>query len=308
MKNEIINSEEFGIDQSKANELIGNLPNIKQEREALIESYDRIITLDLDNEETSKQARELRLKIRDNRTKGIEIWHKTTKDFFLKGGQFVDAIKNKEIAVNKRMEENLEQIEKHAEIKEKQRIESVRKQRIETIEVYKDFIPFGLDLGIMTEKDFERLFKGAKLQHEEEQKEKLRIEEETRQAEIKAKAEEDERKRLAEVERLQNEKIIEEARKKEVELQKQIQEEKNKAEKLAKEIQERKQIEDAEKLRIQNEKEKLSKAPKKEQLNIWIDKFFISTPDGLEGDPDVLNIVGKFVNFKAWAKNEVSKI
>lgn len=308
MKTEIINANEFGIEQSKANELIGNLPNIKQEREALIESYDRIITLDLEDEQTSKQARELRLKIRDNRTKGIEIWHKTTKDFFLKGGQFVDAIKNKEIAVNKRMEENLEQIEKHAEIKEKERIESVRKQRIETIEVYKEFVPFGLDLGIMTEKDFERLLKGSKLQYEEDQKEKQRIEEETKQAEIKAKAEEDERKRLAEVERLQNEKIIEEARKKEAELQKQIQEEKNKAEKLAKEIQERKQIEDAEKLRIQNEKEKLSKAPKKEQLNIWIDKMFISTPDGLEDDPAVLNIVGKFVNFKAWAKNEVSKI
>jgi len=308
MKNEIINAEEFGIDQSKANELIGNLPNIKAEREILIQGYDQIVTLDIEDEETSKQARELRLKIRDNRTKGIEIWHKTTKDFFLKGGQFVDAIKNKEIAVNKRMEENLEQIEKHAENKEKERIESVRKQRIEIIEVYKEFIPFGLDLGIMTVTDFDRLFKGAKLQFEEDQKEKLRIEEETKQAEIKAKAEEDERKRLIEVQRLENEKIIAEARKKEAILQKQIQEEKAKAEKLEKEIQERKQIEEAEKLRIQKIKQDLAKAPKKEQLINWIDKMFINTPDGFEEDPDVLNIVGKFVNFKAWAKNEVNKI
>ncbi|HEY1044993.1 MAG TPA: hypothetical protein VGF79_01045 [Bacteroidia bacterium] len=131
-----IDAKQYGIEENKAIELVGNLPQIISEREALVSQYESIIKMDLEDPQTSKQARELRLKIKDNRTKGIEAWHKVTKDYFLKGGQFVDAIKRKEIEVNQRMEANLEEIEKYQEIKAaKEKAERTTK-RMEALKLF----------------------------------------------------------------------------------------------------------------------------------------------------------------------------
>lgn len=119
-KNELtVNPVEFGIEENQANEMIGNLPQIKNERIVFETQYNEIIQMDIENSQTSKKARELRLLIQKNRTQGINVWHKNAKDYFLKGGQFVDAIKRVEVEVNERMETALEEIEKHQEIKEK---------------------------------------------------------------------------------------------------------------------------------------------------------------------------------------------
>lgn len=183
-----VNPNEFGIEDAKAGELIGNLPQIKAERDVLADKYKEVILLDIEDVKTSKIAKELRLKIRDNRTKGIEIWHKTTKEFFLKGGQFVDAIKRMEIEVNQRMEENLEQIEKHFENKEKERKEALRELRVSELEIYSEFVPFGIDLGEIADEEYTKVFNGAKMQYE------AKVEEE-RKAEA-------ERARLQEIEKL----------------------------------------------------------------------------------------------------------
>jgi hypothetical protein len=131
-----VDPQQYGIEPKKANELFGNLPQIKDERKTLSKQYNDILKMDIELPETAKTARELRLKIRDNRTKGILVWHKTTKDFFLKGGQFVDAIKNKEIAVNESMEEKLSEIENYYENLEKERLKEVQKERVAIIAPY----------------------------------------------------------------------------------------------------------------------------------------------------------------------------
>src|SRR5699024_3889200 len=123
MSTELVKAEDFGIEKKQEKDLMGNLPQIKKERETLEAQYSEVVKLDVDNPESSKKARELRLLIRKNRTKGIDVWHKNAKEFFLKGGQFVDAIKRKEIEVNQRMEENLLEIEEYAERKEAERKE-----------------------------------------------------------------------------------------------------------------------------------------------------------------------------------------
>jgi hypothetical protein len=164
-----VKPQEFGIEPKKASELMGNLPQIKSEREILLSQANEVLTLDLDDPGTSKKAREIRLLLRDNRTKGILVWHKTTKDFFLKGGQFVDAIKRMEVAVNERAEEQLEQVEKYAEIKEAKRLDALQADRLVQLEPYKDFVPFGVDLRTMEDAEFDKLYNGAKLQYEAEQ-------------------------------------------------------------------------------------------------------------------------------------------
>ena len=131
-----VNPVDYGLDEKKATELIGNLPQIKDERKVLEVQYEEIIKLDIELLETQQRARDLRLLIQKNRTQGIMIWHKTTKDFFLRGGQFVDAIKRKEIAINERMENGLEEIEKYAEIQEQLRLEKLQSDRAEKLSKY----------------------------------------------------------------------------------------------------------------------------------------------------------------------------
>ena len=103
---------------------ISSLAVIQNEREALINAYDDVIELEITHKNI-KIFKELRLKIRDNRTKGIEPWHTTNKAVSLAIGRTIDAIKNREVEVNKRMEESLLNAEKHFENLEKQRIDNL---------------------------------------------------------------------------------------------------------------------------------------------------------------------------------------
>jgi colicin import membrane protein len=199
-----INPKEFGIEETKAGELIGNLPQITSERSVLEDQYNEVVRLDIEDPKTTIVARELRLKIRDNRTKGLNVWHKTTKDVFLRAGQFIDALKNREIAVNERMEEGLQEIENYFERKEQARKESLKQQRFEIIKPYFDFFP-NIDLANATEEDFTKAFNGAKLQldakiESDKKAEQERIEQEKKQAAER------------EAMRLENERLIKEAK------------------------------------------------------------------------------------------------
>ncbi|MFA5355773.1 MAG: hypothetical protein WC302_03560 [Candidatus Paceibacterota bacterium] len=209
MKNEIvkINASDYGLDETRANELIKNLPQIITERDAFVSQFDEVIRLDIEDPVTSIKARDLRLKIRDNRTKGIEVWHKTTKDYFLKGGQFVDAIKRKEIAVNERMEDDLDKIEKYQENREKELKEQLKNDRAALISPYVEDVNTFM-LGEMTEDAFNKLLAGAKLQYD------MRVEAEKKAEEeriAKEKADAAERERV----RLENERLIKEAEERE---------------------------------------------------------------------------------------------
>ena len=341
----IINPTEYGIETSKANELIGNLPQIKAERQVLEAQYNEVVLLDIEEPATSKKAKELRLKIKDNRTKGINIWHATTKEFFLKGGQFVDAIKRKEIAVNERMEENLESIEKYAENREKERKSKLNAERVELLEPFNAFVPMGLNFGEISDEEFAKIFNGAKLQFEQQQKEEQEAEEK-RIADAKAEAERIEAQRveneLLKAEADKREKEIEAERKKqadilakqkaeadkiakeEAEKQAKIQAEKDaelKAERDAKakleaELQAKKdadeKAENDRKFAEENAKkeaQKLAKAPIKEQLNKWVDNFSIELPNSeLLNNEKALLIKSKFDAFKKWSLAEIESM
>lgn len=174
----IINPSEFGIEEKQANELYGNLPQLREERHELEKQFNEVIKMDIEQPLTWKTARELRLLIQKNRTQGIDIWHKNAKDYFLKGGQFVDAIKRKEVDINKRMESDLEEIEKYEQIQEEKRLAELQEQRV------KELLPYvenasELNLSSMECDVWEAYFQTKKKAFEDEQK---RIEEE-RQAE-----------------------------------------------------------------------------------------------------------------------------
>lgn len=237
----IIDPKEFGLKEENANKMVSGLNPIIEERSALEQIYAIVIKKEL-TPELLKEARELRLKIRDNRTKGIEVWHKTTKDYFLKGGQFVDAIKRKENVVNELMEAKLSEIEKHFENIEAERIKALHTERAEKLR------PFGYEIGatnfgLMDDNMFNAILVGAEKTH----KDKLELE-----AKIEADRIEKERLEAEEREkqRIENERLKAENEAKEKQLAaERIEAEKKQAELKAKadaELAEQKRIADIE--------------------------------------------------------------
>lgn len=336
---EEVKPELFGLEISKAQEMTSGLAVTFAEREVLKKSYIEIIELPITSE-TLPIFKELRLKIVKNRTQGIEKWHKDNKAFYLAGGRFVDAIKNKEILENEQMESKLMEAEKFFENQEKERKSKLNLERIEKIYPYvTDTI--GLDLSDMSEYDFDDFLLGKKTRFENDKKEReaeaIRIENQ-RLAEIeKQKAIEIEYAKLkveAEAKELQIKKERNEALAKQKAIQdeadKKAREEKAKQdailkaeqearEKLEKELQAKKEAELQEKhlkeqaeLQAKKEAEKLAKAPIKQQLTNWVDSFKITgigTEKMTDEQIDISNeIMAKFNNFKNWAKNEIEKL
>lgn len=332
---EIIKFEEFGIEETKANELTSGLETILAEREVLKEAYLDVINLEI-TKENLPTFKELRLKIVKNRTQGIENWHKTQKAFFLTGGRFVDAIKNKESAVNQDWESKLFEAEKHFENLEKQKIAELQAERLILIEPYLENT-FGLDLGIMSEEMFDSFLIGSKakfvanqelLRIEAERLENERLAEIERQKAIKEenerlKKEAEENAKKQEAERLKREKLAKieadnlakERAENEAKLKAiQLEADKKQAIETAKmvaiqqELHAKKQAElkaENERIAKQKEAEKLAKAPIKKQMSVWVDSF--SHSEITENETSKL-ILEKFESFKKWAKLEIEKM
>jgi len=254
MKNLPVKPENYGLEKTKATELIGNLPQIIEERSVMESQYSEVVKMDVESPEAWNKARELRLLIQKNRTKGINVWHKNAKDYFLKGGQFVDAIKRKEIAINERMESQLMEIERYEEIQRQKKIEALQVERMDKIRPYIE--DERGDLGEMDEDVFEAFYKSKKQAYEEEQ-ERLKKEEEARIERERKEAEERERIRK-ENERLKKEREELEAK---AEAERKAREEEERKEREAHEAALRKEREERE--RVQKELEAKAEAERK---------------------------------------------
>lgn len=217
----IIDPKEYGLEEKQAEKMTSGLATVLTERKALEEIYNAVIVKEL-NAETFKEARELRLKVQKNRTTGIEAWHKTNKAFYLAGGRFVDAYKNKEVIVNEHMEAKLLEIEKYEQKLEADRKAKLKADRLELL------LPFEVDteyvsIEEMTDEQFKGFLANNKLAFETK-KENERLAELARiEAEKKAEAERLERERLEaeriEAQRLENERLKKEAEQREKELE-----------------------------------------------------------------------------------------
>ncbi len=223
----LVKAEDYGLEVKQATEITKGLSTILEEREVLIEAYKDVVLLEI-SEENLKTFKTLRLQIRDNRTKGIEKWHTTNKAYFLTGGRFVDAIKNKEVAENQRMESKLIEAEKHFENLEREKIVKLQKERVVLLSGYledaaeRDLASMDQDVWesylstkkkahldkIQAELDIEKE-RQAKIQAEKEEQERIRKENETlrKEAELKAKQDkiESDKRVKVEAERIEKE-------------------------------------------------------------------------------------------------------
>lgn len=346
MENQLVkvNPQTYGLDETKAIELTKNLPQIISERDEFVSQFDSIIRMDIDQPETAIKARELRIKIRDNRTKGIEVWHKTTKDYFLKGGNFIDAVKRMEIAVNERMESDLEKIEKYRENIERERIAKLQEERNAEVLKYQE-ISFP-NLGEMAEPVWNNFITGIKVQYQaridaEKKAEEDRIAREKAEAEereaqrlenIRLKAEAEERERLAEIERKKQAKLLadqkakadaerakleEKAQKEREEADRKLKAEQAEKAKLEAELKAKADAErKAESDRLAKEeadkkaKAEAEKAPDKQKLTAWIDSLSLSEINASTTSGKAVEgvIREKFTAFKTWAVNQINSI
>jgi len=196
MVNELVkvNPEEYGLQVDQATPLQKGLEQIVAERDILAKRYAEVIQMEI-TPENIKVFKELRLKIRDNRTKGLEPWHKAQKAFFLAGGRYVDALKNVNSVENERMEANLEENEKFFEKEEAKRVAALDVERRDMCAKY-DATAEGIDLGSMDQDLFEALLIKYQRDYDAAQEAIKQAEKERLLAEAKAKLKEERREEL----------------------------------------------------------------------------------------------------------------
>jgi hypothetical protein len=147
--------QKYELDKSMAIDLAKGLPQVLSERATLLAQVDEVLAMDKDDPRTAKKAAELRIAIKNNRTKGVEKWRKTSGEVFLRAKQFVDAIGKKEIFINEQAEGQLEAIERYHENLEKQRLETLHQERLAMVAVYVDDVSTLPNLSGMDQEIFE---------------------------------------------------------------------------------------------------------------------------------------------------------
>jgi len=197
----LINAKEFGLDENQAVIVEQEFLPVVTEREALSSIYSEIITKEI-TIDTVKEAHSLRLKLVKVRTNTDKI-HKAQKAFYLAGGKFVDAWKNKNNTIVEQMESKLLEIENYFANIEREKLEKLKAERIKLLATVCDDTSMYV-VEAMSEIAFNTLINGLKLAKEAELiaiedarilAEELRIEKERIEAEIKEK------------ERIENERI-----------------------------------------------------------------------------------------------------
>jgi hypothetical protein len=269
-----INASDYGLESTKAQEIEAMFLPMLDKMKLLEKEYNKILKLEV-TPETCQAAKELRLQYVKVRTGTADI-HKTLKEFYLKGGRFIDGWKNAQLAASQGIEESLKNIENHYEILEAERLAALKEERRLLILPYTQTPEFFV-LETMTDEAFKLFLSGLKTQYDaqiaaEKQAETDRIAKEKADADareqqrlenIKLKEEAIERERLAEIERKKQADILAKERAK-------SEADRKERERLEAEIEKKKQADIKAKrdedVRIENEKKAKAKADKKARL------------------------------------------
>lgn len=164
-----IDPKEYGLEETKAADIAAQFRPMLDKMVELEKEFNQIIILPIEEKETARKAKELRLKYVKVRTGTAEI-HKQQKAFYLAGGRFVDGWKNAQLFASEGIEKRLEEIEKYAEIQEKKRIEALQFEREKELEPYEVENLSALNLGEMSDAVWSA-FKDGNIKHYNDRKE-----------------------------------------------------------------------------------------------------------------------------------------
>jgi chromosome segregation ATPase len=297
-----INPAEFGLKETEVATIeAAFMPKIV-ERDGLKSVYEEILTKEI-TPALCSEAKSIRLKLVKVRT-GIAEIHKSQKAFFLAAGRFVDAWKNKETLPVTQMEENLDAIEKHYEKIEAEKIMALQESRKTEIAKYQAegaFIPD--NLGTLTEEVYNNYLLGVKTAHDQ----KIKAEQEAKEAEEKRIAAE-----KAEQERVkkENEQLKKEAEEKEAALKAErekaeaaLRNEREEKERMQRELDDKAAAEKAAAEKAEMDKQtELSKgdAEKVKDLIVYLEsaktKFSFKSKKNVKMYSDVCILIDKIIN------------
>lgn len=198
-------------------------------------------------------ARQARLALREIRINADKT-RKALKEDSLRYGRAVQGVYNVIEYLIAPIEEHLEKQERFVEIQEAEKKAKLKAEREIELHPYSEFVPCNLDLGGMTEVEYEKVLNGAKLQLQARIEEQARIEAERI---AKEKAEAEERARI----HAENERLRAEAEERE----KQIRAEREKAEAERKALEEKAEAERRERIRLEAEAAAKAEAERREK-------------------------------------------
>lgn len=194
--------EESGVEKQTGEMLIGSFINFFGQIGTWKKQAEAIVITDASQTAQMKIARTARLALRDIRL-NADKKRKELKEDSLRYGRTVQSIYNLIEGAIAPIEKHLQEQEDFIAIQQAKKRAEIKAAREMDLQPYSRFVPFGLDLGAMSDADFDKLLNGARMQLQAEI-EAAAKEEVERIAAEKAAAEEKERQRL-ENERLKKE-------------------------------------------------------------------------------------------------------
>lgn len=185
---------ETAVDTEIQNMLVERFTPFLEQANEWRERANALVVTDITQTREMKMAREARLALREIRISADKL-RKELKEDSLRYGRAVQGVYNVIEAAITPIEKHLETQEKFREIYELKQREALRQEREELTREVREFMIANINLGEITEEDFQRLWNGAKLQKQAAE-EAARKAEEERIAREKAAAEERERLRV----------------------------------------------------------------------------------------------------------------
>ena len=239
--NELIVIDPCGLGKTEADQVSAVFTPMLARMKELETEYNQVISQEI-NPEVCKKAKELRIKFVKTRTGTDEI-HKKAKAYYLAGGRFVDSWRTAQrfSAVNK--EGELEKIEKHYELIEKEKKDKFESERVALLSRFVNDVSF-YNLREMSEQGFDQLLNSSKIAFEAQKEAEKKAEDDRIKFEQEEKAEHD---RI----RAENAILKEKAIKRDLEEAKKLKKLESEKSKLRKELKEKSDAED----KIRDEKE-----------------------------------------------------
>lgn len=213
--------EQSGLEKSQAETVLAGFNNFFEEVKGHEKRAKSIVVTSADQTEQIKEARSIRLELKDIRVNAEKV-RKERKEFFLRGGKAIDGIANVLKALIVPLEEHLAKQENFIERMEDERKERVNTERITLLNNYVEDITV-YNLKDMTDGAFEVLLRTSKTAWQSQRDAEKKAEEERI---AKEKAEEEEYERA----KKENAKLLKEAEAKEKKLAKERAEQEKKLE------------------------------------------------------------------------------
>lgn len=164
METKIIKAEDFGIEKDKATTIEKAFIPLVEKMQSVNDVYSELLKSEI-NEDTVNRAKEFFTQLKKLNGENDRT-HKTQKAYFLAGGKFADAIKNKNKEQIDIMKENIAPIKDYYIIQEQKRLDQLQSDRVVQISEYVEDAEL-MDLSSMADDVWEAYFSTKKKAHED---------------------------------------------------------------------------------------------------------------------------------------------